>query len=161
MVIRYQIEEAAGIVCKLLFPLPVKSFYGNGKKVAVCTLSSLDLLQSLSKNEIMDKILIAGRLFSENKGIDDLINSCINSKNLKYLIVCGLDTKGHYSGDALIKLMENGVDSRGYIIKTYAPRPFLTSSQQTIEKFRTQIKVIDLRGSCNLEEIAKKIKSLN
>lgn len=151
---------AAGIVCRILLPISISSFSGNGKTVAVCTLSSLDLLQTLSKDAIMDKILIAGRLYSENKGIDDLVRYCTNSDSLKYLIICGHDTKGHYSGDALVKLMLNGTNSIGHIVNTMAPRPYLSLSSEIIEKFRNQITIVDMREVCEFKEIKKQIYSL-
>jgi tetrahydromethanopterin S-methyltransferase subunit A len=153
-------EIVAGAVCKKLLPIPISSFSGKGKTVAVCTLSSLDLLQAISKDEIMNKILIVGRLYSENKGIDDLINYCTNSSTLKYLVLCGQDTRGHYSGDALIKLGLYGVDSVGRIINTKAPRPYLTLKPEVIEKFRSDIQIIDMREVCKLEEIKLRIDDL-
>lgn len=153
-------EIVAGVVCKILLPIAISSFYGKGNMVAVCTLSSLDLLQAISEDEIMNKILMAGRLYSENKGIDDLILYCTKSITLKYLVVCGKDTKGHYSGDALISLMHHGIDSQGRIINTTAPRPYLTIKPETIEKFRENIQLIDMKGVCNLEEIKLKINNL-
>lgn len=153
-------EIAAGVVCKILLPITISSFYGKGKTLAVCTLSSLNLLQAISKDDIMNKIVIAGRLYSENKGLDDLILYCTNYNTLKYLVVCGQDTRGHYSGDALVKLMLHGIDSQGHIINTKAARPYLTLKAEVVEKFRKKIKLIDMRGVCKLEEIKLKINNL-
>lgn len=153
-------EIVAGVACKILLPITISTFYGKGKKVAVCTLSSLDLLRAISNDDMMNKILIAGRLFSENKGIDDLILYCANSTTLKYLVVCGQDTRGHYSGDALVKLMSHGTDSQGHIINTMAPRPYLTLKAEIVEKFRKNMQIIDMRGICKLEQIKLKINNL-
>lgn len=153
-------EVAAGAVCKKLLPIPLASFYGKGKTVAICTLSSLDLLQDISKDEIMNNILIVGRLYSENKGIEDLILYCTSHNSLKYLVVCGQDTKGHYSGDALVKIKLYGVNPRGHILNTLAPRPYLTLKPETVEKFRKNIQIIDMRGVCKLEEIKRRVNNL-
>ena len=52
-----------------------------------------------------------GRLLSENKGIDKIIDFSNNNRELKYLILCGNDVKGHEPGKALISLKNNGIDS--------------------------------------------------
>ena len=52
---------------------PIKHEYhvGEGKTVAICTLSSIDLLETIATNtDIMSRILVVGRLLSENRGID-------------------------------------------------------------------------------------------
>lgn len=108
----------------------------------------------------MNKIFIAGRLYSENKGIDDVVRNCVDSTSLKYIVICGLDTKGHYAGDALVKLMLNGVDSRGHIVDTMAPRPYLSIDFEKIEEFRKRFTIIDMRENCVLDEIKKKISDL-
>ena len=77
----------------------------------------MDLLITLSKLEIMDKLVIAGRLLTENKGIDQIIEYCIQNPQIEYIILCGKDVKGHYPGDALISLIKNGVDDGGKVIE--------------------------------------------
>jgi tetrahydromethanopterin S-methyltransferase subunit A len=48
------------------------------------------LLEDICKSsEIMDKILIVGRLLSENKGIDAIIRFTLAHPELHYIIVCG------------------------------------------------------------------------
>jgi len=144
-----------------LYPIPTSTFNGNGDSIAVCTLSSINLLKKISKDNIMEKVVIAGRLFSENKGIDSLVAFCATSLSLKYLLICGRDTKGHYPGDALINLMVNGVDARGRIVNTIAPHPYLTLDTGLIDKFRSRIELIDMRDCYDLDEIRHKINKIN
>ena len=108
----------------------------------------------------MEKVVIAGRLFSENKGIDSLVAFCAKSMALKYLIICGRDTNGHYPGDALINLMVNGIDARGRIVNAIAPYPYLTVDRDLIEKFRNNVELIDMRGCYDLNEIKLKIDNI-
>ena len=64
----------AGKVCEVLLPIKHDILFGNEKSsIAVCTLSSIDLLEDVSKSEIMKSITLVARLFSENKGIEKLI----------------------------------------------------------------------------------------
>ncbi|HET6516998.1 MAG TPA: tetrahydromethanopterin S-methyltransferase subunit A, partial [Nitrosopumilaceae archaeon] len=68
------LENLAGEVCKALLPIPEEVYFGNkNSSVAVCTLSSIDLLKKLSQPEFLQKIAIVGRLLSENKRIESLI----------------------------------------------------------------------------------------
>ncbi|MDQ3083584.1 MAG: tetrahydromethanopterin S-methyltransferase subunit A [Thermoproteota archaeon] len=158
--IKFQLEQAAGLVCKVIYPIPVSSFSGKGTEVAICTLSSIDLLKKISSDAIMDKLLIVGRLFSENKGIDHLIQFCTMSSTMKYLILCGKDTNGHYPADALMNLMQFGLDEHNKIIGTKAPYPFIKCHPNLVNKFREQIKLIDLRECYNLDKIIESVIDL-
>ncbi|CAN5852550.1 hypothetical protein BH23THE1_BH23THE1_15900 [soil metagenome] len=158
--IKFQLEQAAGVVCKVIYPIPVSSFSGNGTEIAICTLSSIDLLKKISGDAIMDKLLIVGRLFSENKGIDQLIRFCTMSSTLRYLILCGKDTNGHYPADALINLMQFGLDEHNKIIGTKAPYAFIRCHPNFVNKFRDQIKLIDMRECYNLDKIKKTVNDL-
>jgi len=158
--IRFRFEELAGVACKYLYPIPVSSFTGNGNLIAICTLSSIGLLKRISKDKIMEKVVIAGRLFSENKGIDSLVTFCAQSLTLKYLLICGRDTKGHYSGDALVNLKANGIDEENRIVNAKAPYPYLSCSPLLVQKFRDKIDLIDMRDCYDLDEIRNKINRI-
>lgn len=107
----------------------------------------------------MEKIVIAGRLFSENKGIDSLVTFCAQSSTLRYLLICGRDTKGHYSGDALVNLMTYGIDGENKIMNTKSPYPYLTCDTLSIQKFRDKIQLIDMRECLDLNEIRNMINN--
>ncbi len=158
--IKFQLEQAAGVACNIIYPIRVSSFSGKGTEVAICTLSSIDLLRKISGDAIMDKILIVGRLFSENKGIDQLIQFCMMSSTLRYLILCGKDTNGHYPADALINLMHYGLDEHSKIIGTKAHFAFIRCHPNLVNKFREQIKLIDMRECYNLDKIIETVNDL-
>src|SRR5690242_2465669 len=84
--VREKLDNYAGEVCKILFPIKVDFFIGNGSNIALCTLSSVELLKVISKSEIMKKLVIAGRLFSENKGIDQIIEYCLHDPKIQYIL---------------------------------------------------------------------------
>jgi tetrahydromethanopterin S-methyltransferase subunit A len=108
----------------------------------------------------MEKILMVGRLFSENKGIEQLIEFCVKRPNLRYLILCGKDTNGHYPADALISLVRYGLDENRKIINTKAPYPFIECSTVLVNQFREQIKLIDMRECLDLDKITEKVNEL-
>jgi tetrahydromethanopterin S-methyltransferase subunit A len=145
--IKTKINNIFGICCYHLFPIKQEYYIGNGKKIAICTLSSLDLLEEIKKdNEIMENILIVGRLLSENKGVDEIIKYTKKNTLLKHLLVCGDDVKGHLPGQTLISVKENGLDRNKRVMKTLGSYPFLTCSKQDIDHFRHQVSVIDRIG---------------
>ena len=119
------------------------------------------LLKKISSDAIMDKLLIVGRLFSENKGIDQLIQFCTMSQTMRYLILCGKDTSGHYPADALMNLMHFGLDEHNKIIGTKAPYPFIKCHPKLVNKFRAQIKLIDMRECYDLDKIIETVNNLN
>ena len=160
MALRDKIEYIAGEVCKVLFTINVDIFKCSGSKVSVCTLSNIDLLIKISKSDLMNSLLVAGRLHSENKGIDKMINYCVAHPQLQYVILCGKDTVGHYPGNALIKLIENGVDSDGRIKGSISPSPFICSDNADVEKFKKQITIIDMRNCFDTYKISKTVYHL-
>jgi tetrahydromethanopterin S-methyltransferase subunit A len=103
----------------------------------------------------MNKVLIAGRLLSENKGIDAIISFAIKHPELKRLILCGKEVKGHRAGQALLALTINGMDSFGTIIGALGPNPVLMSSPPDVEMFRHQVQIINLIGAVDIARIAQ------
>lgn len=151
----------AGEICKVLFPIDEEIFFGNpNSSVAVCTLSSLKLLKEIADFTLISKIAVVGRLLSENKGIDALVNYIISNKNIKTIFICGKDTSGHRSGHSLLNLYKNGVDSDGRIIGSSSPDPVLTLTQSQIDKFQKQVQLVDKIGETSISEIKLSIDSI-
>jgi len=151
--IRKKLEICAGRLCKAALPIRQEYYLGSGKADAICTLSSLDLLEVISKSPLMGKVLIAGRLLSENIGIDAMIGFTVNHPELRRITVCGREVKGHRAGQALILLVRNGVNSDGMIIGAVGRNPVLTQSKQNIEVFRRQVELFDLVYEVDIVEI--------
>lgn len=149
-----------GEICKIVFPIPEDVVFGNQKSsIAVCTLASTSLLKDIQKSTLMEKILLVGRLLSENKGIDSLVKNTISNKQIKTIIVCGKDVWGHKAGHSLLSLYKNGIDDSGRIFGSYSPNPILTIQKSDVEKFQNQIQIIDKIGETNIESIAEIINS--
>src|ERR687883_1400461 len=150
-----KLESTVGRLCKLLIPIKHEYHIGDElKSMAICTLSSIDLLETISKdNNIMSKILIVGRLLSENKGIETLIKFTLIHPNLRHIIVCGKEVKGHKAGQALLSL-HNGINKNdGRIIGATGAYPLLLCSQADIESFRRQTMIYDLIGIIDMDVI--------
>ena len=97
--------EAIGEICKIILPIPEEYYPGNPDSIiAVCTLSSINLLKKFTNSEILDNISIVGRLLSENKGIDSIIEYIHKHQKIKVIIICGKEVWGHKSGHSLFQL---------------------------------------------------------
>lgn len=148
------LSDIAGEICKLVFPIRDEVFLGNSKSsIAVCTLSSMDLLREISSSDLMEKIAIAGRLLSENKGIDELVRYVVKNQNVKTLIVCGKEVSGHKTGHSLVSLYKYGIDN-ARIINSCSPNPHLTVSEHDVRKFQKQITLVDKIGETRLDRIS-------
>ena len=150
-----RLDNAAGRLCKVLLPIRHEYYLGAGKAVAICTLSSIDLLQTIGKSDLINRILIAGRLLSENKGIDAIIDFTVKHPNLKRMIVCGKEVRGHRAGQALLALASNGMDSSGRIIGAVGPNAIVTLPIQDVDIFRHQVEIKDMTGTVDIGKIAQ------
>lgn len=151
--IRKKFDDAAGKVCEAVLPIKHEFYLGKGKELAICTLSSIDLLEEISKSDVMGRVAIAGRLLSENRGIDAMIRFTLDHPDLRRIIVCGKEVKGHRAGQALLALGRNGVDRDGRIIGALGPYPTLKSPARDVETFRRQITILDMIGTIDIEKL--------
>lgn len=150
--------EIAGIICKTVLPIPEDIVSGNPlSNVAVCTLSSMNLLRDIGNSTIMERCAIAGRLLSENKGIDALVRHINENPRIDTLILCGKEVPGHRAGHALVCLHRDGIDESGRIVNCISPDPILLVSVQEVKRFQEQTKILNRIGLTDVEEIARLI----
>ena len=155
-----KLSDAIGKLCEVLLPIPEEFYIGNANSsICVCTLSSIKLLKELKNSQIFENVAIAGRLFTENKGIDSIIKYVNQNKKIKTIIVCGKEVWGHKSGHSLFQLHQNGVDKNNRIINSTSPEPILTVSNSQIQYFQKEITLVNLINETNLQLITEKIQS--
>jgi tetrahydromethanopterin S-methyltransferase subunit A len=148
------LAELAGQLCKILLPINEEVFYGNSSsRVAICTLSSMNLLKEISSSDLMGKIILVGRLLSENKGIDALIRYVNKHPTVDTIIICGVEVLGHRAGHALFCIHSYGTDEHNRIINSVSPDPVLSISKKEIQQFQRQVTLIDKIGQTDLEKI--------
>ena len=151
------IGEAIGELCKVILPINEEFYLGNSdSSIAICTLSSIDLLKNFANSEILNQISIVGRLLSENKGIDSIIKYVNKNPKVDTIIVCGKEVWGHKSGHSLFQLHKNGTDQSNRIINSTSPDPFLTVSKSEIKYFQDNVNLIDLINVTEFKLILKK-----
>ena len=154
-----KLSDAIGKLCEVLLPIPEEFYVGNSNSsICVCTLSSIKLLKEIKNSKIFENVAIAGRLFTENKGIDSMIKHVNENKKIKTIIVCGKEVWGHKSGHSLFELHKNGIDDDKRIINSLSPEPFLTVSNSEIQYFQKEITLVNLINETNIELIIKTIE---
>jgi len=149
-----------GKLCQILLPISDELYYGNVKSsIAICTLSSMNLLKQIANSNLMQKIYVAGRLLSENKGIDSLVRHVLVNKKIKIILICGREVEGHKSGHSLMALYKNGLNNNR-IISSNSPNPLLTITQFEVTKFQSQVEIVDKIGETNFSKLEQIINSI-
>ena len=92
-------------------------------------------------------VAIYGSLKTENIGIEKIVANIISNPQIRILIVCGEDIRGHRSGKSLISLHKNGIDKNHKIIDAPGAIPYIENlKKEAIDRFQTQVEIIDLIG---------------
>ncbi len=164
-----EVEENHGLSCgpevdKRAWP-PVPGEYhalcqGPECPVAVSTLGSTDLADKLASIR-PEELCIVGKTETENIGIDKVIKNTITNPAIRFLVLAGQDSEGHYSGKTLLALQKNGVTEGMRVIGSPGKRPILRNvSREEVETFRRQVQAVDLIGCEDAGIIAEKIREL-
>jgi tetrahydromethanopterin S-methyltransferase subunit A len=102
-------------------------------------------IELITRVAIESGAALAGTLQTENIGLEKVICNVVANPNIRYIVLCGPESPGHLTGEALEALLKNGVDSKKKIIGTNAPTPYLFNIDiESVERFRTQVKLINL-----------------
>nr|MDJ0831778.1 hypothetical protein [Desulfobacterales bacterium] len=97
---------------------------------------------------------------TENIGFEKIICNVVANPNIRYLILGGPESEGHLTGDAMKALLRDGVDEKMRIKNTASPHPFLYNLPAAfIDRFRTQLSLIDLQFEGNPDVIRKAVWS--
>lgn len=133
---------------------------GFAYPVAISTLRDEELAETLATMK-PDGLSIVGKTHTENIGIEKVIKTLLFVPSIRYLILCGQES-GHYSGDTLKSLMQNGVDKDMRVKGSKAKRPVLVNSTlDQIEAFREQIEIVDMVGCNELTSILEKLTEVS
>lgn len=127
--------------------------------MAVCTLNSDNLVTRLAAAP-PPGLAIVGSLHTENLGIEHLIRNLLPNPHIRFLVVCGEDTKkaiGHLPGQSLVALLLHGLVGER-IQGAQGKRPVIKNvSPAHVEAFRRQVQVLDFIGLTDLEAIVSEI----
>ncbi|MGQ9468245.1 MAG: tetrahydromethanopterin S-methyltransferase subunit A [Nitrososphaerales archaeon] len=115
-------------------------------------------VERLVRTAIKTGVALAGTLQTANIGIEKIIVNIVSNPNIRYLILVGNESRGHYPGDAFKALMVNGTDSKGNIIGTKAQVAHVTDiPSYIVGRFREQVTLIDLLDTTDPELLRKAI----
>ena len=127
---------------------PLRGDYvvGNPEcRVAVVTLAS---------NLRVENAAIIGTCKTENLGVEKIVANLISNSNIRFLLICGAESKGHLPGNTLIALHKNGLDEKGRIIGSKGAIPFIQNlTAEAVRRFQAQIQLIDRIGLEDEEQI--------
>lgn len=133
---------------------PVKGDYITGKpdsRIAVVTLAS--------NFDACPDAAIWGSSKTENLGVEKIIVNVISNSSIRYVLVCGTESRGHLAGHSLLAIHANGIDEKGRITGSQGAIPFIENiSRNAVERFQQQVTLLDRIGLNDPEEIRKLVE---
>lgn len=125
--------------------------------VAVCTCGS-----HLKNSELVAAgAALAGPCKTENIGIEKMVANVISNPNIRYLLITGMEVKGHITGQAAEAFTQNGIDKEGRIIGAKGAIPFIQNlTPEAIERWRSQVQAVMMIDTEDMGAITSKIKEL-
>jgi tetrahydromethanopterin S-methyltransferase subunit A len=103
---------------------------------------------------------IAGSCKTENLGLEKIIANIISNPNIRFVLNCGTEVKGHLSGQSFMALHEGGV-SGGKIVGAQGAIPFIENlDDAAIKRFQEQVEMVNIMESEDMGAISAKIKEL-
>ena len=133
---------------------PLRGDYQVGdpfSAVAVVTLASPLIIKGSA---------IFGQCLTENLGLEKIVANVISNCNIRFLIICGRESKGHLPGNTLLALHKNGIDSQGRILGSRGAIPFIQNlPPEAIGRFQEQVELIDCIGLVDTETIEALVAS--
>jgi tetrahydromethanopterin S-methyltransferase subunit A len=103
---------------------------------------------------------ICGSCKTENLGLEKVIANIISNPNIRFMLLCGTEVKGHLSGQTLAALHTGGVKD-GRVVGAEGAIPFIENlNADAIKRFQEQVEVVNIMESEDLGTITAKINEL-
>ena len=124
--------------------------------VAVVTMGS-----HLDEKGICDAgAAMCGSCKTENLGLEKVIANYIANPNIRFMLCCGTEVKGHLAGQTMIALHKGGVKD-GRVVGAEGAIPFIENlNEAAIKRFQEQIECVNIMESEDLNAIKAKINEL-
>jgi len=95
-----------------------------------------------------------GTCKTENLGIEKIIANSISNSNIRYILICGGESRGHLAGQTLVALHQNGIDEHGRIVGSNGAIPFIENiPEDAIDHFQRQVELIEHIGLTDPDQI--------
>ena len=141
------------------WPLITGEYYaGNPENpVAVCTCGS-----HIKADELLAAGAgLVGPCKTENIGIEKMTANLVSNPNIRYLIITGMEVKGHITGQAVEAFLKDGIDKEGKIVGAKGAIPFIQNlNEESIERIRAQVQPINMIDTEDMGAIKAKIQEL-
>ncbi len=96
---------------------------------------------------------------TENLGVEKIIVNTISNPNIRYILVCGTESRGHLSGHSLLAIHANGIDEKGRILGSGGAIPFIENVSRTaVKRFQQQVVLLDRIGLTDPDKIMKIVR---
>lgn len=103
---------------------------------------------------------IAGSCKTENLGLEKVIANIISNPNIRFMITCGTEVKGHLAGQTMKALHKGGV-KEGRVVGAEGAIPFIENlKDDAIKRFQEQVEVVDIMETEDMGAIKAKINEL-
>ena len=103
---------------------------------------------------------ICGSCKTENLGLEKVIANIISNPNIRFMLLCGTEVKGHLSGQTLAALHKGGVKD-GRVVGAEGAIPFIENlNDDAIKRFQEQVEVVNIMESEDIGAITAKINEL-
>ena len=128
--------------------------------VAVSTLADVELAEVLAGQKPAG-LAIVGKTETENIGIDKIVKNVVSNPAIQFLVVAGQESKGHQTGQTLLALAKNGVDTQQRVVGSPGKGPFLRNvSAEEVDTFRQQVRLVDMIGCQDVAKICAAVAEL-
>jgi len=103
---------------------------------------------------------MCGSCKTENLGLEKVIANYIANPNIRFMLGCGTEVKGHLAGQTMFALHKGGVKD-GRVVGAEGAIPFIENlNDAAIKRFQEQIEVVNIMESEDLNTIKAKINEL-
>ncbi len=101
---------------------------------------------------------MCGSCKTENLGLEKIVANVVANPNIRFMITCGTEVKGHLSGQCLKALHAGGVEG-GKIVGAKGAIPFIENlDDSVIKRFQEQVELIDIMESEDLGAIKARVQ---
>jgi len=103
---------------------------------------------------------MCGSCKTENLGLEKVIANYIANPNIRFMLGCGTEVKGHLAGQTMFALHKGGIKD-GRVVGAEGAIPFIENlNDAAIKRFQEQIEVVNIMESEDLNTIKAKINEL-
>jgi len=103
---------------------------------------------------------ICGSCKTENLGLEKVIANIISNPNIRFILLCGTEVKGHLAGQTMVALHKNGVKD-GRVVGAEGAIPFIENlADEAIKRFQEQCELVNIMEAEDTGAIVAKINEL-